>query len=642
MSIIKLLDNNTINKIAAGEVVERPSSVVKELAENSIDAGASAVTVEIRDGGTTLIKISDNGSGIPKEQVKTAFLRHATSKIEKIDDLDNVLSLGFRGEALASIASVAQVEMITKTADEETGVCFEIDGGHVVGEKETAASTGTVISVKNIFYNVPARRKFLKKPATESGYISETVNKLALAHPEVSFKFINNGNTMLHTSGNNDLKTAAFYVFGKDMVKTMTEIDFSQSGMRLWGLIGKPELSRGTRGYENLFLNGRSIKNETVSRAVEDAMKTRLMIGKFPVFVLNLEIPPDMADVNVHPAKLEVRFRDEDVIYDFVYSAVTDKFSDMVLIREADWDSRPSAEVKALQEKAAAEEEKTAFKAPEAEQQSIFIPPKKTEKTYYTPQGGAEKSFEELKALYQKTASSDSAIPNTSAIKQEERAYIKKETAPQQMLKAEENKKEETKEIQPFFSNYKIVGQLFNTYWIIEQGDSMFMIDQHAAHERILYEKFVSEFKNTGVAGQRLIMPVPLNLTEKEKETISENMELFEKCGFEIEAFGNFSYALKAVPYIFKEPEKLDFFTEILDSVGQYSKEDITERKFLSIATMACKAAVKANDRLTFQEAHALVEKLLKLENPFSCPHGRPTIIELTKYELEKKFKRIQ
>ena len=263
MSIIKLLDNNTINKIAAGEVVERPSSVVKELAENSIDAGASAITVEIRDGGTTLIKISDNGKGIPKDQVKTAFLRHATSKIEKIDDLDNVLSLGFRGEALASIASVAQVEMITKTADDETGLLFEIDGGHVMEEREVAASKGTVISVKNIFYNVPARRKFLKKPSSESGYIADMINKLALAHPEISFKFINNGNVMLHTSGNNDLKTAFFHVYGKDMLKSMTEIDFSQSGMRIWGLIGKPELSRGNRNYENLVLNGRNIKNET-------------------------------------------------------------------------------------------------------------------------------------------------------------------------------------------------------------------------------------------------------------------------------------------------------------------------------------------------------------------------------------------
>lgn len=651
MGEIKLLDTNTINKIAAGEVVERPSSVVKELTENSIDAGASTVTIEIRDGGTTLIKVTDNGKGIPKEQVKTAFLRHATSKIEKIDDLDNVLSLGFRGEALASIASVAQVEMITKTSDEETGIHFEICGGQITDQSEAASGTGTSISVKNIFYNVPARRKFLKKPATESSYIAEAVNKLALAHPEISFKFINNGNLMLHTSGNGDLKTAVFYVYGKEMVKAMTDIDFSQSGMRLLGLIGKPELSRGTRNYENLFLNGRSIKNETVSKAVEDALKTRLMIGKFPVFVLNLEIPPDMADVNVHPAKLEVRFRDEDVIYDFVYSAVTEKFKDMVLIREADWSSKPSAEVKNLVEKGEKEfpnEEKSKMPKIETFQQEMsfskpsytqYTPPT-AEKSYYKSDSVNTKNFDELRELYKKTSSSDNVMPHTTAIKQEERSYIKTETAPQEMLKS--NEKETQEEIKPFFNNYKIVGQLFNTYWIIEQGDSMFMIDQHAAHERVLYEKFVNEFKQSSVASQRLIMPVPLNLTESEKQAISDNITLFEKCGFEIEKFGNFSYALKGVPYIFKEPEKLDFFTEILDSVGQYSKEDITERKFLSIATMACKAAVKANDVLSFQEAHALIEKLLKLENPFSCPHGRPTIIELTKYELEKKFKRIQ
>ena len=648
---IKLLDNITINKIAAGEVVERPSSIVKELVENSIDAGASSVTVEIRDGGTTLIKITDNGKGIPKDEVKTAFLRHATSKIEKIDDLDNVLSLGFRGEALASIASVAQVEIVTKTRDEETGTYFEINGGNAGDFKEAAALNGTVLTVKNIFYNVPARRKFLKKPSVETGHISDIINKIALAHPEVSFKFINNGNTILHTSGNNDLKTSVFYVYGKEFVNSMTEIDYTQSGMRLWGLIGKPELTRGTRGYQNLFINGRSIKNETVSQAVEDALKTRIMIGRFPVFVLNLSLSPGMVDVNVHPAKLEVRFSDEDAVYDFVYTAVKDKFDSMFLVREVkltdDKETKYEEplniinETKTLPE---AKEEKFDIKSV---QQDIFNPSTAYESKKYAP-SYAEKSFEELKELYKKTESSSAPFPKSNPINQYGGNYIINEEAPQEIIKSDiseeiisqNEQKEEDKH--GLLADSKIIGQIFNTYWIIEKGSVLYMIDQHAAHERILFEKFYNDFKNAKAVSQRLIEPVPLSLSEKEKQLLEDNMELFEKSGFEIERFGNFSFALKAVPYIFKNPEDIGFFTEILDSISPYSKDDITDRKFLSIATMACKAAVKGNDKLSFQEAHGLIETLIKMENPFSCPHGRPTIIEISKYEIEKMFKRIQ
>ena len=348
MSRIHLLDNSTINKIAAGEVVERPSSVVKELLENSIDAGAGAVTVEIRDGGISLIRITDNGSGIPKADVETAFLRHATSKIEKIGDLENVLSLGFRGEALATVAAVSQTEMITKTKDETAGTRIEIHGGKIIEKSDVASNNGTTISVKNIFYNVPARRKFLKKPSVESGYVSDIVNKIALGHPEVSVKYINNSNVMLHTSGNNDLRTAFFHIYGKEMLSQMLDIDVSENGMRLYGITGKPQLSRGTRSYENLFINGRFIKNDTVSQAIEDAYKTRLMIGKFPVYALNFYLPPDYIDVNVHPAKLEVRFRDKEAVYDFIYTAVLDLFKDKVLIPEGDWNSTNSNNVKSI------------------------------------------------------------------------------------------------------------------------------------------------------------------------------------------------------------------------------------------------------------------------------------------------------
>ena len=637
MSIIHILDNNTINKIAAGEVVERPSSVVKELVENSIDAGAGAVTVEIRDGGTTLIRITDNGSGISKEDVETAFIRHATSKIEKIDDLENVISLGFRGEALASIASVSQVEMITKTKDSDVGTKIEIHGGKIIEKTEAASNNGTSISVKNLFFNVPARRKFLKKPSVESGYISDIINKIALGHPEVSIKYINNSNTMLHTSGNNDLKTAFYHIYGKEMLSQMLDVDVSENGMRLYGIAGKPQLSRGTRAYENLFINGRFIKNETVSQAVEDAYKTRLMIGKFPVFALNFYIPPEYIDVNVHPAKLEVRFRDNDVVYDFIYTAILDIFKDKVLIPESTWDSSNSKETESSIEES---KEKIPF---ENNPKKTLNNPQQYEKTkesvkYNTTEN---KSIEELQKLYKQAELNDGIIKNTFKMQENKEPYYKHEKVEQNMLtnEKEENCAETAK---PFFHNYKIIGQIFATYWIVEQNDSIFLIDQHAAHERVLYERFMKSFNESSVMSQRLIEPVMLNLTESEIETINKNLDLLNKAGFEVERITERDFALKGVPFIFKNPETLSFFNSIVDILGEKQLNSVMDTKILSVATMACKAAVKANDRLSIQEATALINELLKLENPFSCPHGRPTIIELTKYELEKKFKRIQ
>ncbi len=637
MSIIHILDNNTINKIAAGEVVERPSSVVKELVENSIDAGAGAVTVEVRDGGTTLIKITDNGSGISKEDVEKAFIRHATSKIEKIDDLENVISLGFRGEALASIASVSQVEMITKTKDSDVGTKIEIHGGKIIEKTEAASNNGTSISVKNLFFNVPARRKFLKKPSTESGYISDIINKIALGHPEVSIKYINNGSTMLHTSGNNDLKTVFYHIYGKEMLSQMLDVDVSENGMRLYGIAGKPQLSRGTRAYENLFINGRFIKNETVSQAVEDAYKTRLMIGKFPVFALNFYIPPEHIDVNVHPAKLEVRFRDNDVVYDFIYSAILDIFKDKVLIPESTWDSSNSKEAKSL-----IDESKDDVSAENAE--DIHL---KNTDTYEKPKESVKyvtsenKSFEELQKLYKQAELNDGIIKSKFKMQENKDPYYKEQKVEQNMLTKDASENNADK-LKPFFHNYKIIGQIFTTYWIVEQGESIFLIDQHAAHERVLYERFMKSFNESSVMSQRLIEPVMLNLTENEIETINKNLDLLNKTGFEIERITERDYALKGVPFIFSNPESLSFFNNIVDILGEKQINSVMDTKILSVATMACKAAVKANDRLSVQEAAALINELLKLENPFSCPHGRPTIIELTKYELEKKFKRIQ
>ncbi len=640
MSIIHILDNNTINKIAAGEVVERPSSVVKELVENSIDAGAGAVTIEIRDGGTTLIRITDNGSGISKEDVEKAFIRHATSKIEKIDDLENVISLGFRGEALASIASVSQVEMITKTKDSDIGTKIEIYGGKIIEKTEAASNNGTSISVKNLFFNVPARRKFLKKPSVESGYISDIINKIALGHPEVSIKYINNSNTMLHTSGNNDLKTAFYHIYGKEMLSQMLDVDVSENGMRLYGIAGKPQLSRGTRAYENLFINGRFIKNETVSQAVEDAYKTRLMIGKFPVFALNFYIPPEYIDVNVHPAKLEVRFRDNDMVYDFIYTAVLDIFKDKVLIPESSWDSSNSKESENLIEES---KEKFPFESignnsnNTLSSEQELEKPKETVK-YVTTEN---KSIEELQKLYKQAELNDGITKNKFKMQENKNPYYKEQKVEQNMLTTNEIETS-TDNSKPFFHNYKIIGQIFATYWIVEQNNSIFLIDQHAAHERVLYERFMKSFNESSVMSQRLIEPVMLNLTESEIETINKNLDLLNKAGFEVERITERDFALKGVPFIFKNPESLSFFNNIIDILGEKQLNSVMDTKILSVATMACKAAVKANDRLSIQEATALINEILKLENPFSCPHGRPTIIELTKYELEKKFKRIQ
>lgn len=681
MQKIRLLDSKTINKIAAGEVVESPKSVVKELTENAIDAGASSVTVEIKDGGISYIRVADNGSGIPKEQVKSAFLRHATSKMSQIEDLEHIFTLGFRGEALASIAAVAQVEMLTKTKDEETGTRICINAGEIEVMEDTACREGTSITVKNLFYNVPARRKFLKKPATESGYVSDLVNKIALGHPEVAIQYINNGNTVLHTAGNNDPKTAVFYVYGKDAANNMLPISYKKGEYAVNGLIGKPELCRANRNYENLFINGRFIKNAVVSSAVEDAYKTKLIIGKFPVFVLNLEVEPALVDVNVHPAKLEVRFKNDDEVYEFFYNAVSKALQETVLIP------------KAILEK----DKKPKEKQPEPEQQTLAdgfkkqeIPAKPAEKPVEKP---AERpKFESVilpKAEQPKTeapkaeAGSSTPIsggrsvdellkrrPSTSGVAQKAEPYLKKEPVQEEKVevpktevvqpkveplqKAESPaknkpeqveipviKEEKQEEKKPFFHDYKIMGQVFRTYWIVEQGECLYLIDQHAAHERILYEELMKKFKEEKVISQRMLTPLMLNLTPMETEVLRDNKELLESFGFELEDFGG-KFALRSTPYLLQNPSSVGFFTDILDRLAEERITNVYDTKILAVATMACKAAVKGHDVLSVREAEALIHQLLKLEHPFTCPHGRPTIVALTRYEMEKMFKRIQ
>lgn len=642
MQKIQLLDSKTINKIAAGEVVESPKSVVKELTENAIDAGAGTVTVEIKEGGISYIRVTDNGSGIPKEQVKAAFLRHATSKMAQIEDLEHIFTLGFRGEALASIAAVAQVEMLTKTREEETGTRICISGGEIEVLEDTACREGTSITVRNLFYNVPARRKFLKKPATESGQVSDLVNKLALGHPEVALCYINNETTVLHTAGNNDTKASVFYVYGKEAANSMLPLSYQKGEYAVSGLIGKPEFCRANRNYENLFINGRFIKNSIVSRAVEDAYKTKLLIGKFPVFVLNLEVAPALVDVNVHPAKLEVRFKNDDEVYDFFYTAVSKALQDAVLIPRAELEKKPKekqpepiqealAEMPQMQERAEEAAEQKLLQAAQMPVQTPDFPSEKPAMRENAPlPAGGGRSVDEL--LKRKSA--------TTGIAQTAAAYqVEPQIGETPFKKPEEESPKEQKH--SFFNEYQIVGQVFRTYWIVEQGDCLYLIDQHAAHERVLYEELMGRFRNEKVISQRLLMPLMLNLTPSELETLRDNRELLESFGFELEDFGN-TYALRSTPYVVQNPDGVGFFTEILDRLAEEKIQNVYDTKILAVATMACKAAVKGHDALSVREAQALIEQLLQLENPFTCPHGRPTIVELTKYELEKMFKRIQ
>lgn len=643
MNNIRLLDNNLINKIAAGEVVERPASVVKELMENSIDAGATSITVEIKEGGISLIKITDNGKGIPKEELKTAFLRHATSKLRTLDDLEDIMTLGFRGEALSSIASVAQVEMITKTKDSQVGHKIVINGGVVEKEEESAGNNGTVFTMKNLFYNTPARRKFLKKPATEGGYVSEVVNRIALGHPEIAIKYINNGNTIMQTNGSGDVKSVVLYIYGRQMASQMIETSYSKDGFTVEGLIAKPELSRGNRNYENFFINGRYIKSNIVQNAVEEAYKGKLMVGKFPVFVLNLKVPANTVDVNVHPTKLEVRFSDDNLIYDIMYNAVLKALKKTELIPEVTWDKPKKVKSDNVQGtlEDIAINNTVENKAENIETKAVVENDfKYDDKPIFSNQSVAEKAPEPknpvlnaINKVYQEPYYNEEKPIEKPA----ETENINKKPEEKPILN--EQKEEKRK---PFFNNYRIVGQLFATYWIVEQNNCMYLIDQHAAHERALYEDFTEKFKNSQISSQQLLQPIAVNLSEGEKVIVEENMELLESFGFEIEEFGARTYAIRAVPYVFNSPSNVSFFMDIVDTLADKNLKSIYDTKEDAIAMMSCKAAVKGNDRLSYSEAQELIQRLLSLQDPFTCPHGRPTIIEMTKYELEKKFKRIQ
>lgn len=653
MNKIHLLDNNLINKIAAGEVIERPASVVKELVENSIDAGATLIMIAIKDGGTSLITVMDNGCGIPKEDVKQAFLRHATSKIDSFDDLYDISTLGFRGEALASIASVSQLEMSTKTQGQKTGTMIKINGGAVEEIKDASTAEGTVIHVKNLFYNTPARKKFLKRNSTEGSYVADVVNKIALGHPEVAFKLMNNNIIIMQTNGRADLKTTAYGILGRDTARAFLPLKAEREGWKLTGFTAKPEVSRGNRSFEYFYLNGRFIKSDVLTKAAEEGYKGLLMNGRFPVFIINLTPPSGAVDVNVHPTKLEVRFNNDNFMFDFVSSAIAKTLKGEILIpggEEAEEEKKSFSEITGI--KAVNAEEITIDldevlkeiedKEDRAERDSI-----RAEKPLFRvkPLEPAydDSPAEPLKMFLNEPGCEETGVTPlkdvVKEIKEKEEKKKSGEKTEEKLPKAPPMPSYPPKK--PFFHNYKIIGQIFFTYWLVEQGNELYFIDQHAAHEKVLYERLTKALKEGGAASQLLLEPVTVTVTAREKRVIEENAELFKNIGFDVEAFGRNTYAIRAVPFIFDGTANPVFFMDIVDNLSDGNIRDGFELKQDKIATMSCKAAVKGNNVLSYAEAKALIEDLLKLENPFNCPHGRPTIIKMSKYEIEKKFKRI-
>lgn len=611
MSNIQVLDQGTINKIAAGEVIERPASVVKELLENSIDAGSTSITVEIKEGGNSLIRITDNGSGIAKNDISIAFLRHSTSKIRSVEDLVTVSSLGFRGEALSSIAAVGQVELITKTPNALTGNRYVIEGGIEKSFEEIGAPEGTTFIIRNLFFNTPARRKFLKAAATESGYVSNIVERIALSHPEISIRFINNNQNKIHTSGNTKLKDIIYNIYGKEIATNLVKVESSVSEMSVIGLIGKPIISRGNRNFENYYINGRYIRSSIIAKAIEDAYKGFMMQHKYPFTVLHFTINPDLLDVNVHPTKMELRFKNSEEVYPFVFDAIKNALTYKEFIPEVKLSTKNDLKMQK-------EQKATKVRMPEPFEKNRT----KIENQINIPQ------IEQPINIVHKPIDSYKSISNNEA----------------QVVK------EETKQINLFDTNlltpearvkHKIVGQVFDTYWIVQYEEKMFIIDQHAAHEKVLYEETMCRLQNKQHTSQSINPPIVLSLSLSEEELLNKDIDQFKNIGFEIEHFGGREYAVRAVPDNMFSLNSKDLLIDMLDSMSNENFNNNTDSILDKIASISCKAAVKGNNKLSIEEVEELIDKLLVLENPYNCPHGRPVIISMSKYELEKKFKRI-
>ena len=664
MRKIEVLDKNTIDKIAAGEVVERPSSVVKELVENAIDAGATAVTVEITDGGKKLIRITDNGAGIEAEQVPTAFLRHATSKIEKVEDLAHIASLGFRGEALSSIAAVAQVELITRTTTALSGVRYVIEGGEEQSLEELGAPEGTTFLVRNLFYNTPARSKFLHSDTTEGNYVSALMEQLSMSHPEVSFKYIQNKQVRLHTSGNNNGKDLIYQLYGRDIARALLSVDYTNDFMQIQGFIGKPEISRGNRAFENYYINGRYVKNRIISKAIEDAYKGFLMQHKFPFVSLRIEMEGNDLDVNVHPAKMEVRFARGTEVYDAVYESVRNALTRREMIPEVPVGKSEKAPVLPppkrreipepfeTQRRAGSVNETARYGASglTKEESSMFsgtLRQREKEAAAASiqepkPQGVRAQGNADLLEQQVQETQPEAAVPQ---IELQQKMHSQGRKQPGQLQEAQPPKQlnlfEEALLDKKSRVRHHLIGQLFDTYWLVQFGDMFYMIDQHAAHEKIYYERFVKQRKEQSVTSQYLSPPLIVTLNLKEEQLLAANQKHFQDFGFEIESFGGKEYCISAVPADLYGMTETELFLELLDHLEEEGARNTTELFTARLATMACKAAVKGNHRLSEREANELIDELLQLEEPYHCPHGRPTIISMSKEEIEKKFHRI-
>ena len=593
MKNINILDSNTIDKIAAGEVVERPSAVVKELVENSIDANADAVTIEIKDGGISFIRITDNGEGIDRSQVKKAFMRHATSKIKSVEDLISVTSLGFRGEALSSISAVGKVEFLTKTKTDFIGTRYVVEGGRECVFEDAGIPDGTTIIVRDLFFNVPARKKFLKSPSSEGNNITELIEHMILSHPNISFKYIYNGNVKLQSSGKNDIKSCIYNVYGRDIANGLIEVKSIRDDISIHGFIGKPELARATRNFEIYFVNNRFIKSTLIDRALEEAYKDYLMLHKYPTVFLYFEIPSHLIDVNVHPTKREIRFFEGEALKCYIVDVIKNALINKELIKEIVEETHEKPSVKE------SEINKEPFETINHIIESSY-------NNYYSSEIEKEDESTDINDKNEQLTLFDDKFISEESIKK-----------------------------------HRIIGQLFNTYWLIEFENKLFIVDQHAAHEKVNYERLIKKLRNNENCSQNIYPPIVVSLSNAEAQYVTKYNENFLKVGFTIEHFGGLDYTISTVPMELLSQNPADYFHEMLDELieGKNSKE--TETVNLKIATMACKASVKGNMHLSVFEADKLISELLTLENPYNCPHGRPTIISFSKYEIEKMFKRI-
>ena len=643
MNKIVLLDQSTINKIAAGEVVERPSAVVKELIENAIDAGATGITIEIKGGGIDLIRITDNGAGIPKEEITVAFKRHATSKIRSVEDLLTVSSLGFRGEALASISAVAQVELITKTRGELAGSRYVIEGGQEKAFEEIGCPEGTTFVVRNLFFNTPARKKFLKSAQTEAGYISDFVERLSISHPNISFKFLNNNQLKLHTSGNNNLKDIIYHVYGRDITAQLIEIKKETPILSINGFIAKPVVSRGNRSYMNYFINGRYIKSTIINRAIEEGYKPFSMQHRYPMTALHFEIDSRYIDVNVHPTKMEIRFTNNQELYQTILGIISDALAGKEMIPEVVLEEKKEKkeEAKILVPEPFEKKRIEEFSKKEKEQmvQSQYYEAPRNAETTKQVQEAAKiiQKFEELEKNRKEDKEKIESIPIINKVMEED-AYepvYNKTNSTQVNLFSENLLAKEAKK------QHRIIGQVFGTYWIIEYQDKMFLIDQHAAHEKVLFEQTMKNIEKKCFTSQMLHPPIILTLNMREQEALEHYLPELEKIGFQIEAFGGREFSVRAIPGNLFGIGQIDLLMELVDSLLEETTLKSSNVILEKVASMSCKAAVKGNTKLSYAEAEQLIDQLMELDNPYHCPHGRPVIISMSKYELEKKFKRI-